>query len=113
MFCDQAYQHLAADDDDFHYTPGGRDNRRGNQRRRYDEPHRRYEEPADAKLRRMTLHIAASTKLPQDEAIEIAEYLRKHFDDEEARNGFYDAVLQLYVVKLHLLEFCADSLILA
>ena len=89
-----------ADEDDFHYTPAGRDNRRGPQRRRYDEdrgPRRRYEEPAHAKLRRMTLHIADSTKLPQEEAIEIAEYLRDHFDEEEARSEFYDTCLQLYV----------------
>jgi nuclear cap-binding protein subunit 1 len=45
----------------------------------------------------MTLHIADSTKLPQEEAIEIAEYLRDHFDEEEARSEFYDTCLQLYV----------------
>lgn len=94
----------ADDNDDFHYTPNrdNRDDRRGAQRRRYNDgprgaPRQRYEEPPHAKLRRMILNIASSTRLPQDEAIEIAEYLRDHFDDDDARTEFYDAFIQLYV----------------
>lgn len=44
----------------------------------------------------MILNIASSTKLPEDEAIEIAEYLRDHYDDEETRSGFFDVFVQLY-----------------
>ncbi|KAK7190190.1 hypothetical protein PSPO01_03911 [Paraphaeosphaeria sporulosa] len=97
------------DEDDYHYSPGGRGDRRGPQRRRYDDapPRRRYEEPAHAKLRRTILNIASSTKLPQDEAIEIAEYLRDHFDEEDARGEFYDTLLQLIVEQPFKIPFVA------
>jgi nuclear cap-binding protein subunit 1 len=45
----------------------------------------------------MLLNIASSTKLPEDEAIEIAEFLRDNYDDEEARNEFFDVLVQLFV----------------
>lgn len=47
----------------------------------------------------MILHIADTTKVPQEEAIEIAEYLRDHFDEEDARSEFYETLIQLYVVR--------------
>lgn len=76
-----------------------RDDRRGPQRRRRDDgpPRRRYEEPPFPKLRRLLLNIASSTKLPQDEAIEIAKYLSENFDDERLRSDFFDVFVQLYV----------------
>jgi hypothetical protein len=81
-----------ADDND-NYS---RDRGRGPQRRRQDDaPRRRYEEPAFPKLRRLLLNIASSTKLPQDEAIEIAKLFGEHFDDERLRNDFFDVFLQL------------------
>jgi hypothetical protein len=43
------------------------------------------------------VNIASSTKLPEDEAIEIAEYLRDNYDDEEARNEFFDVLVLLCV----------------
>jgi nuclear cap-binding protein subunit 1 len=46
-------------------------------------------------LRRLLLNIASSTKLPQDEAIEIAKLFGEHFDDERLRNDFFDVFLQL------------------
>jgi nuclear cap-binding protein subunit 1 len=50
------------------------------------------------KLRRLLLNIASSTKLPQDEAIEIAKYFGENFDDERLRSDFFDVFVQLYVV---------------
>jgi nuclear cap-binding protein subunit 1 len=41
------------------------------------------------------LNIASSTKLPQDEAIEIAKYFGEHFDDERLRSDFFDVLVQL------------------
>lgn len=82
--------------DEDNYAP--RDDRRGPQRRRRDDPpRRRYEEPPFPKLRRLLLNIASSTKLPQDEAVEIAIYLGEHFDDERLRSDFFDLFVQLYV----------------
>ena len=99
-----------ADEDDHHYN--NRDDRRGPQRRRRDDPQpprRRYEEPPLAKLRRMLLNIASSTKLPEDEAIEIAEFLRDHYDDEDARNEFFDVLVQLSVPLVLSLRVSANS----
>jgi hypothetical protein len=83
-----------ADDTDNHYRG---DDRRGPQRRRQDDggPRRRYEEPPFPKLRRLLLNIASSTKLPQDEAIEIAKYLGEQYDDERLRSDFFDVFVQL------------------
>lgn len=91
-----------ADEDDNHYDHNERNDRRGPQRRRRDEgppgpPRRRFEEPPLAKLRRLILNIASSTKLPEDEAIDIVEYLRDQYDDEDTRSGFFDILVQLYV----------------
>lgn len=58
-------------------------------------PRRRYEEPPFPKLRRLLLNIASSTKLPQDEAIEIATYFGEHYDDERLRSDFFDVFVQL------------------
>jgi hypothetical protein len=82
-----------ADDNDNY----ARDRGRGPQRRRNDDapPRRRYEEPPFPKLRRLLLNIASSTKLPQDEAIEIAKYFGEHFDDERLRSDFFDVWVQL------------------
>ena len=46
-------------------------------------------------MRRLLLNIASSTKLPQDEAIEIAKLFGENFDDERLRNDFFDVFLQL------------------
>ena len=46
----------------------------------------------------MLLHIASSTKLPQDEATEIAEGLGENFDDEYLKTEFFGIMVQLYVV---------------
>lgn len=43
----------------------------------------------------MILNIASSTKLPQDEAIEIAQLLGENFDDERLRSDFFDVFVQL------------------
>jgi nuclear cap-binding protein subunit 1 len=88
------YLHLSPDDNDNHYRG---DDRRGPQRRRNDDgpPRRRYEEPPFPKLRRLLLNIASSTKLPQDEAIEIAKFFGEHFDDERLRSDFFDVLVQL------------------
>lgn len=73
-----------------------RDRGRGPQRRRNDDgPRRRYEEPPFPKLRRLLLNIASSTKLPQDEAIEIAKLFGEHYDDERLRSDFLDVFVQL------------------
>ncbi|KAF2638947.1 hypothetical protein P280DRAFT_430508 [Massarina eburnea CBS 473.64] len=113
----------------------GRDNRGGNKRRRDDEdddqynnrreergpqrrrrndgrredntPRRRYEEPAFAKARRQILNIASSTKLPQDEAIEIAEFLRDNYDDEQIQAQFFDVFVQLIVDQPFKIPFIA------
>jgi nuclear cap-binding protein subunit 1 len=84
------------DDDDFHYTP--RDDGRGPQRPRHDDGPRRSRIYASVELRERLVNIASSTKLPEDEAIEIAEYLRDNYDDEEARNEFFDALVLLCVL---------------
>jgi nuclear cap-binding protein subunit 1 len=83
---------LADDNDNY-----ARDRGRGPQRRRNDDapPRRRYEEPPFPKLRRLLLNIASSTKLPQDEAIEIAKYFGENFDDERLRSDFFDVFVQL------------------
>lgn len=47
----------------------------------------------------MTVNIASSTKLPQDEAIEIAELLRDNYHDEETRSEYFDIFVQLYVLE--------------
>ena len=87
------YLQRPADDNDNHYRG---DDRRGPQRRRNDDgPRRRYEEPPFPKLRRLLLNIASSTKLPQDEAIEIAKFFGEHFDDERLRSDFFDVFVQL------------------
>ena len=87
------YLQRPADDNDNHYRG---DDRRGPQRRRNDDgPRRRYEEPPFPKLRRLLLNIARSTKLPQDEAIEIAKFFGEHFDDERLRSDFFDVFVQL------------------
>jgi hypothetical protein len=90
------YANDCADEDSGAY----RDDRRGPQRRRRDDgpPRRRYEEPPFPKLRRLLLNIASSTKLPQDEAIEIAKYFGENFDDERLRSDFFDVFVQLYVL---------------
>jgi nuclear cap-binding protein subunit 1 len=89
------YSPVCADDNDNHYRGG--DDRRGPQRRRNDDGPRRgrYEEPPFPKLRRLLLNIASSTKLPQDEAIEIAKFFGEHFDDERLRSDFFDVLVQL------------------
>lgn len=85
---------LTRTDGDDNYS---RDRGRGPQRRRQDEalPRRRYEEPAFPKLRRLLLNIANSTKLPQDEAIEIAKIFAENYDDDRLRNDFYSVWVQL------------------
>ncbi|KAI8940932.1 hypothetical protein NX059_002187 [Plenodomus lindquistii] len=92
------------DDGGDHYRG---DDRRGPQRRRHDEPRRRYEEPPFPKLRRLLLNIASSTKLPQDEAIEIAKYFGEHFDDERLRSDFFDVFVQLIVEQPFKIPFIA------
>jgi hypothetical protein len=88
-----SYQLMFADDND-NYS---RDRGRGPQRRRQDDapPRRRYEEPPFPKLRRLLLNIASSTKLPQDEAIEIAKLFGEHYDDDKLRSDFFDVFVQL------------------
>jgi nuclear cap-binding protein subunit 1 len=85
---------LTCIDDNDNYS---RDRGRGPQRRRQEEatPRRRYEEPPFPKLRRLLLNIANSTKLPQDEAVEIAKIFGENFDDERLRNDFYNIWVQL------------------
>lgn len=93
------------DDGDNHYRG---DDRRGPQRRRYDDqPRRRYEEPPFPKLRRLLLNIASSTKLPQDEAIEIAKYLGEQYDDERLRSDFFDVFVQLIIEQPFKIPFVA------
>ncbi|KAJ4335907.1 Nuclear cap-binding protein subunit 1 [Didymella glomerata] len=93
-------------DDEDNYAP--RDDRRGPQRRRRDDPpRRRYEEPPFPKLRRLLLNIASSTKLPQDEAVEIATYLGEHFDDERLRSDFFDLLVQLIIEQPFKIPFVA------
>jgi nuclear cap-binding protein subunit 1 len=91
-FC--AFAELTCVDGDDNYS---RDRGRGPQRRRNEEqpPRRRYEEPAFPKLRRLMLNIASSTKLPQDEAIEIAKLFAENFDDDRLRSDFFDVWVQL------------------
>jgi hypothetical protein len=86
-----------------------RDRGRGPQRRRNDDgpPRRRYEEPPFPKLRRLLLNIASSTKLPQDEAIEIAKYFGEHFDDERLRSDFFDVWVQLLIEQPFKIPFVA------
>ena len=96
----ESNRYIADENDDHHYAP--RDDRRGPQRRRRDDAPRQprgggYVEPPPARLRRMLVNIASSTKLPEDEAIEIAEILRDNYDDEEARNEFFDVLVLLWV----------------
>jgi hypothetical protein len=90
----KCFARLTLADDNDNYS---RDRGRGPQRRRNDDapPRRRYEEPPFPKLRRLLLNIASSTKLPQDEAIEIARYFGEHFDDERLRSDFFDVFVQL------------------
>ncbi|CAN9389070.1 unnamed protein product [Alternaria alternata] len=93
------------DDNDNHYRG---DDRRGPQRRRNDDgPRRRYEEPPFPKLRRLLLNIASSTKLPQDEAIEIAKFFGEHFDDERLRSDFFDVFVQLVIEQPFKIPFVA------
>ncbi|KAG9196075.1 hypothetical protein G6011_01196 [Alternaria panax] len=94
------------DDSDTHYRG---DDRRGPQRRRQDDgpPRRRYEEPPFPKLRRLLLNIASSTKLPQDEAIEIAKFFGEHFDDERLRSDFFDVLVQLIIEQPFKIPFVA------
>ncbi|KAF1957449.1 hypothetical protein CC80DRAFT_443692 [Byssothecium circinans] len=96
-----------------------RDDHRGPQRRRRNDgqrndgqrddhvPRRRYEEPPFAKARRLVLNIASSTKLPQDEAIEIAEHIRDHYDDEQVQAQFFDVFVQLVVDQPFKIPFVA------
>jgi nuclear cap-binding protein subunit 1 len=88
------FAELTCVDGDDNYS---RDRGRGPQRRRNEEapPRRRYEEPAFPKLRRLMLNIASSTKLPQDEAIEIAKLFAENFDDDRLRSDFFDVWVQL------------------
>ena len=90
----EASKILICTDDNDNYS---RDRGRGPQRRRHDDapPRRRYEEPPFPKLRRLLLNIASSTKLPQDEAIEIAKLFGENFDDERLRSDFFDVWVQL------------------
>ncbi|KAF2823924.1 cap binding protein [Ophiobolus disseminans] len=94
------------DDDNDNYS---RDRGRGPQRRRQDDapPRRRYEEPAFPKLRRLLLNIASSTKLPQDEAIEIAKLFGENFDDERLRSDFFDVWVQLIIEQPFKIPFVA------
>ena len=46
----------------------------------------------------MLLNIASSTKLPQDEATEIAKDLGEHYDDERVRTEFFDIFIKLCVI---------------
>ncbi|KAL1608825.1 Nuclear cap-binding protein subunit 1 [Nothophoma quercina] len=93
------------DDDD---GQAYRDDRRGPQRRRRDDPpRRRYEEPPFPKLRRLLLNIASSTKLPQDEAVEIATYFGEHYDDERLRSDVFDLFVQLIVEQPFKIPFVA------
>ncbi|KAH9872704.1 hypothetical protein J1614_005098 [Plenodomus biglobosus] len=93
------------DDGGDHYRG---DDRRGPQRRRHDDgPRRRYEEPPFPKLRRLLLNIASSTKLPQDEAIEIAKYFGEHYDDERLRSDFFDVFVQLIIEQPFKIPFIA------
>ncbi|KAH7357449.1 cap binding protein [Pyrenochaeta sp. MPI-SDFR-AT-0127] len=95
------------DDNENHYRGG--DDRRGPQRRRHDDapPRRRYEEPPFPKLRRLLLNIASSTKLPQDEAIDIAKLLGEHYDDERLRSDFFDVFVQLIIEQPFKIPFVA------
>ncbi|KAJ4367147.1 Nuclear cap-binding protein subunit 1 [Neocucurbitaria cava] len=95
------------DDDGDNYYRG--DDRRGPQRRRNDDGPRRgrYEEPPFPKLRRLLLNIASSTKLPQDEAIEIAKYFGEQFDDERLRTDFFDVFVQLIIEQPFKIPFVA------
>ncbi|CAO2649598.1 Nn.00g069830.m01.CDS01 [Neocucurbitaria sp. VM-36] len=94
------------DDDGDNYYRG--DDRRGPQRRRHDDgPRRRYEEPPFPKLRRLLLNIASSTKLPQDEAIEIAKYFGEQYDDERLRSDFFDVFVQLIIEQPFKIPFVA------
>ncbi|KAF2653733.1 cap binding protein [Lophiostoma macrostomum CBS 122681] len=81
------------EDDDYQFD------RRGPpaQRRRRDEgpPRQRFEEAPLAKLRRMLLHIASSLKLPQIEAVEIAEGLGENLDDDNLKTEFFGIMIQL------------------
>ncbi|KAF2866478.1 MIF4G like-domain-containing protein [Massariosphaeria phaeospora] len=84
--------------------------RRGSQRRRRaddEAPRRTYEEPPFAKLRRLLLNIASSTKLPQDEAIEIAKCFADNYDDEDLRNDFFDIFVQLIIEQPFKIPFVA------
>ncbi|KAF2012681.1 hypothetical protein BU24DRAFT_435091 [Aaosphaeria arxii CBS 175.79] len=83
------------DEDDYHYDPRRRPPQR--QRGGDDQPasRRRYEEVPFAKLRRMTLNIAGSAQLPQDEAIELAKVFAENYDDERLRNDYFDIIIQL------------------
>ncbi|KAF2114969.1 cap binding protein [Lophiotrema nucula] len=83
------------------------------QRRRHDrdrdEPHHRrpFREPALPKIRRELLNIASSTKLPQDEATDIARLLGDNYDDEELRNEFFAIFLQLIIEQPFKIPFVA------
>ncbi|KAH8725967.1 cap binding protein [Phaeosphaeriaceae sp. PMI808] len=95
------------DDDNDNYN---RERGRGPQRRRRDDdrpPRQRYEEPPFPKLRRLLLNIASSTKLPQDEAIEIAKVFGQHFDDEKLRSDFFDVWVQLLIEQPFKIPFVA------
>lgn len=85
---------LTRADDNDNYS---RDRGRGPQRRRHDEglQRRKFEEAPFPRLRRLLLHIASSTKLPQDEAIEIAKVFGENFDDERLRSDVFDIWVQL------------------
>ncbi|CAE7009614.1 hypothetical protein HRS9139_01606 [Pyrenophora teres f. teres] len=92
------------DGDDNHYRG---DDRRNTRRRNDDGPRRRYEEPPFPKLRRLLLNIASSTKLPQDEAIDIAKFFGEHYDDERLRADFFDVFVQLIVEQPFKIPFVA------
>jgi len=84
------------DEDDYHWTP-----RQTQRRRRYEEPDAPHEV-----LIRMILNIASSTKLPQDEAVEIAELLRDNFD-VLTRAEFFEMFVQLIIEQPFKIPFVA------
>ncbi|KAF2474272.1 uncharacterized protein BDR25DRAFT_332386 [Lindgomyces ingoldianus] len=51
----------------------------------------------NARLQRMLVNIAGSTKLPQDEAMDIARQFGEHFDDEAVKTEFFDHLVQLII----------------
>ena len=50
----------------------------------------------------MLLNIAEDpSKLPEDEAKDIARLLGEHFEDEDLKNQFFEVFIQLFASPLH------------